>query len=132
MEMKNLTGASSLPMKALIPMHKGVDNLEWEDHSNVTVEDIREPANGFKIDDCGFQVFDHESKFMKFETASDVADYKSETEKLLKEKMRAVYVKCYDSRLRKNIPFQRTYLDLNDPLLTEGPARGAHNGKSEL
>src|ERR1700709_802320 len=101
------------PYWCFLPPHEGfdpdaqrVDNLEWEDHSNITVQDIRESANGFKIDECGFQVFDHESEFMKFEKASDVADYKSETEKLLKEKMRAVYVKCYDSRLRKNIPFQ--------------------------
>jgi len=36
-------------------------------------------------------------------------------------------VKCYELRLRKNVLFQRAQLDLNDPLLVEGPARGVHN-----
>jgi N-acetyl-beta-hexosaminidase len=117
------------PREGFDPDVQRVDNLEWEAHSNIAIKDIRESKNEFKIDDCGFEVFDHESKFEKFEKAEDVTDYKLETERLLKEEMKAVYVKCYDSRLRKNVPFQRTCLDLNDPLLMEGPARGAHNGK---
>jgi len=117
------------PHEGFDPDKKRVDNLEWEDHSNIIIEDIRESRDQFRIDDCGFEVLDHRSNFSRFEEASDVEEYKRETEGLLKESMHAVYVRCYDSRLRKNIPFQRDQLDLNDPLLTEGPARGAHNGK---
>lgn len=124
------------PYWCFLPPHDGfdpdaqrVDNLEWEDHSNITIDDIRESPSRFKIDGCGFEVLDHESAFSKFESASNVKEYMRETEDLLKESMKAVYVHCYDSRLRKNVPFQRDQLDLNDPLLTEGPARGAHNGE---
>jgi len=56
-----------------------------------------------------------------------VEAYKRETERLLTEALGATHVKCYDLRLRKNIIFQRTEFDLNNPLHTEGPARGAHN-----
>ena len=124
------------PYWCFLPPHEGfdpdkqrVDNLEWEDHEDILIRDMRETKDQFRIDDCGFEVLDHKSKFAKFENASDTAAYKLETEKLLKQKMNAIYVKCYDHRLRKNVLFQRKLLDLNDPLLSEGPARGVHNGK---
>ena len=124
------------PYWCFLPPHDGfdpdkqrVDNLEWEDHSNIRIQDIRESIDSFQIDDCGFQVLNHNTAFSKFDAPSDVVNYKSETEELLRQMMNAVFVRCYDSRLRKNVPFQRTQLDLNDPLLTEGPARGVHNGK---
>jgi len=117
------------PRDGFDPDKQRVDNLEWEDHSNITIQDIRETKGHFKIDECGFEVLDHRSDVSDFKSAADVARYKAETEKLLKHKMQAVYVNCYDSRLRENVTFQRTQLDLNDPLLKEGPARGAHNGE---
>jgi len=124
------------PYWCFLPPHEGfdpdkqrVDNLEWEDHSNITIDDIRESQSQFKIDDCGFEVLNHNSTFSKFEKPEDVKSYMRETEELLKQSMQAEHVHCYDSRLRKNVPFQRDRLDLNDPLLTEGPARGAHNGR---
>jgi hypothetical protein len=123
------------PYWCFLPPHQGfdpdaqrVDNLEFEDHPDIKIEDIRGLSDGIKIDDCGFEVLQHQSKFARFDQADDVEQYRVETEMLLGEKMDAVYVKCYDSRLRKNIPFVRNALDLNDLLLTEGPARGAHNG----
>jgi hypothetical protein len=76
----------------------------------------------------GFQVLNHTTKISRFEAPGDVARYKSETEDLLRKGLEAVYVKCYDMALRKNILFNRTEYDLNDPLHTEGPVRGAHNG----
>lgn len=115
------------PRDGFDPDAQRVDNLEFEDHSNIHIQDMREAAAPFKIDDCGFEVFDHESNISKFEQPGDVEDYKRETERLLTKSMDAVYVTCYDSRLRKNIAFQRAFLDLNDPLQAEGPARGAHN-----
>jgi hypothetical protein len=118
------------PSESFDPDAQRVDNLEFEDYPDIQIEDIRELNEPPKIDDSGFEVLSHQSKFSKFDRADDVFQYVSETEELLRERMDAVYVKCYDSRLRKNAMFQRTQLDLNDPLLTEGPARGAHNGRS--
>ena len=80
----------------------------------------------------GFQVLSHDTGVSNFTSADAVEAYKRETERLLTEALAATHVKCYDLRLRKNIIFQRTEFDLNNPLHTEGPARGAHNGESGL
>ena len=122
------------PYWCFLPPHEGfdpdkqrVDNLEFEDHFNITIHDIRE-SEPKRIDECGFQVLHHVSRFSRFDSPADVRGYKSETEGLLQKEMNAIFVKCYDHRLRKNITFERNQLDLNDPLLMEGPARGVHNG----
>jgi hypothetical protein len=117
------------PSEDFDPDAQRVDNLEFEVYPDIQIKDIRELNPAPKIGHCGFEVLSHQSKFSRFEEPDHVFQYVSETEELLRETMDAVYVKCYDSRLRKNVVFQRTQLDLNDPLLTEGPARGAHNGK---
>ena len=117
------------PRDGFDPDKQRVDNLEWEDHSDIMIRDIRENKSQFKVDECGFEVVDHRSQISSFRLAVDISRYKAETEQLLKDKMQAIYVNCYDSRLRENVTFQRTQLDLNDPLLKEGPARGVHNGK---
>ncbi|KAH8602774.1 hypothetical protein B0O99DRAFT_587850 [Bisporella sp. PMI_857] len=115
------------PRDGFDPDEQRLDNLEWEDHSDISIEDIRDRKNQFRLDNCGFEVFDHETQFTKFELAEEVVQYKHETEEFLKDKMGAVHVRCYDSRLRKNVLFQRNQLDLNDLLVKEGPARGVHN-----
>jgi len=115
------------PHEGFDPDTQRVDNLEFEDHSNIKIGDIRELDEPVKIDDCGFEVLEHHSKFTRFDEANQVEQYRLETEELLKERLGAIHVKCYDHRLRKNIPHQRTEFDLNDPLLREGPARGVHN-----
>ncbi|KAL8421267.1 hypothetical protein RB596_002165 [Gaeumannomyces avenae] len=48
------------------------------------------------------------------------------TEELLKERLGAVHVVCYNFRMRENIADDRLQIDLNDLLLREGPAKGAH------
>jgi hypothetical protein len=116
------------PKEGFNPDLQRVDNLEFEDHPNITIYNIRDLPSKPKIGDCGFEVLSHKSKFSKFERGGDVTQYRLETEQLLRKTLGAVLVKCYDSRLRKNVLFQRTQLDLNDLLLTEGPARGVHNG----
>jgi hypothetical protein len=124
------------PYWCFLPPHDGfdpdaqrVDNLEFEDYPGIKIEDIRELSGPVKIDDCGFEVLKHQSRFSSFDREDDVVQYRLETEELLRGKMDAVCVTCYDSRLRKNVPFVRTELDLNDLLLREGPARGVHNGE---
>ena len=84
------------------------------------------------LESYGFQVLSHDTEVSNFTSADAVEAYKRETERLLTEALGATHVKCYDLRLRKNIIFQRTEFDLNNPLHTEGPARGAHNGESRL
>lgn len=118
------------PKEGFDPDAKRVDNLEFEHYPNITIHNIRDLPVEPKIGQCGFEVLSHKSEFSSFKRGDDITQYRLETEELLKEALGAVLVKCYDSRLRKNVPFQRAQLDLNDPLLTEGPARGVHNGKS--
>lgn len=111
------------------PDRQRVDNLEFEDHSDIPIQNLRDLKTDVKIAECGFEVLSHKSAYSSFARAEDVVQYRIETEELLKEKLDAVFVQCYDSRLRKNVPFQRRQLDLNDLTLPEGPARGVHNGQ---
>lgn len=104
------------------------DNLEFEERSNIPIENIRELDRNFLIDDCGFEVISHQSNVVQFDEPAHVKKYKAETEQLLEDAHQAVYVKCYDFVHRKNIPFQRDTMDLNDPTRLEGPAKGVHNG----
>ncbi|KAH6662988.1 hypothetical protein B0J14DRAFT_707346 [Halenospora varia] len=90
-----------------------------------------------RIEECGFQVLEHESTvaFPEKIDETDLADveaYKVETEKLLKDNLEAKHVVCYDFRLRENKDFSRNMIDLGNPLLIEGPAYGAHNDESFL
>jgi hypothetical protein len=117
------------PREGFDPDKQRVDNLEFEERSDITIHDIRELENSPDIEDSGYQIFKHQSKFSRFDQADDVIQYKIETEDFLKEVLGGVYAKCYDTVLRKNIAFERNILDLADPLHTEGPARGVHNGK---
>jgi hypothetical protein len=107
-----------------------VDNLEFETHSNIHIKDIRAFFDGVTIDEYGFEILAHSSKSLNFTSEACVEDYKRETETLLQETFGACWVKTYDFILRKNVPFHRKTLDLKDPLHTEGPAHGAHNGTS--
>ena len=112
------------------PNRQRLDNLEFEQRQGISILDIREHKPDAHIDECGFQVLSHKSRFTHFEKASEFEEYKRETEWLLKRDMNAVYAKTYDLRLRKNISFHRETMDLNNPLEAEGPARGVHNGGS--
>ena len=104
-------------------------NLEHELHRNILVTDIRDCAEKPVIDVSGFEVLNHNSDILEFNAPVDVEDYKQETERLLMEELDAEFVHCYELKRRKNIQFERNQIDVNDPLLVEGPARGAHNGQ---
>jgi hypothetical protein len=126
------------PYWCFLPPHEGfdpdeqrVDNLEFEGH-NVAITDIRGLNDDVSLESYGFQVLSHNTEVLKFTSADAVEAYKRETERLLTEVLGATHVKCYDLRLRKNVIFQRTEFDLNNPLHTEGPAQGAHNGEGRL
>lgn len=119
------------PKKGFDPDKQRVDNLEFEGH-NVAISDIRDLAGDVSLENYGFQVLSHDTEISAFTSADAVEAYKRETEQLLIEALGAIHVKCYDLRLRKNIVYQRTEFDLNNPLHTEGPARGAHNGEGRF
>lgn len=105
-------------------------NLEYETHSGISITDIRGCEIKPSIDECGFAVLKHDSKVNEFNIPADIEAYKGETEELLKSQMGAEYVCCYEVRRRKNQvkPVHREQFNLNDPLVIEGPAKGAHTG----
>ena len=104
-----------------------LDNLEFERHGDILVKNMRDEAS-LDIDQCGFEYRTHNSEYERFGTSSDIDNYKKETQGLLKERFGAVKVTTYEARLRKNQKFDRREFDIYDPLLVEGPAKGAHNG----
>jgi hypothetical protein len=117
------------PRDGFDPDEERLDNLEFEIHDGLTITDMRNnEENTLTIDNCGFQVLSHMSKIMSFETKDDVDKYKVETMEMLTQELDAVFVKTYELRLRKNTPIDRPVMNIADPLLFEGPARGAHNG----
>jgi hypothetical protein len=105
-----------------------LDNLEYEHHSGILIKDVRQHPE-LSFDDCGFEFHEYPSRYKQFETAADTEGYRAETEQLLKKRFNAERVMVYDIRLRKNDAFNRSEFDVYDPLLVEGPARGAHNGR---
>jgi hypothetical protein len=116
------------PDQKIDPDQVRLDNLEFENHSNIHVEDIREHPE-LRMEDCGFEYVRHKSAISEFASPSDVDAYKRETEGLLRDRFAAVKVLTYELRLRKNQEFRRKQFDVNEKLLLEGPAKGAHNGK---
>src|SRR3984957_18430587 len=116
------------PERKIDPDQVRLDNLEFEKHSNIKVEDIREHPQ-LRLDDCGFEYFQHKTAISEFTSPADVDAYKRETEGLLRDRFAAVRVLTYELRLRKNQEFHRKQFDLNEKLLLEGPAKGAHIGK---
>jgi len=119
------------PSKEFDPDKQRLDNLEFESRL-MHITDIRGIDERLQIEMNGFEVLDHATEIDRFASPEDVREYKRETEELLKTRLSAVHVRCYDLALRKNIIFNRTEFDLNDPLHTEGPVRGAHNGLGTL
>jgi hypothetical protein len=115
------------PDQKIDPDQVRLDNLEFEKHSNIKVEDIRNHPE-LRIEDCGFEYIQHKSAISEFSSAADVDAYERETEGLLRDRFAAVKVLTYELRLRKNQEFRRKQFDLNEKLLLEGPAKGAHNG----
>jgi hypothetical protein len=123
------------PYYCLLAPHDGfdpdaqrLDNLEYEEHRNITIKDMRESLEDITIEECGFQVVPHHSEALALNTRAEIEAYRTETEDLLRKEFGAVYVKCYEVRKRENVAIQRSQMDYNDPLLVEGPAKGAHNG----
>jgi hypothetical protein len=81
-------------------------NLQWEEHQ-INLHDMRELSDGIGMDVCGFEVLQHPTKVSLAE-AFDVLDmntmdeYKNETSEYLKDRFSAVYVTCYDFRVRES------------------------------
>ncbi|ETI24450.1 hypothetical protein G647_03819 [Cladophialophora carrionii CBS 160.54] len=112
--------------EGLDPNVTKLDNLEYERHSGILVKDVRQHPE-LNFDDCGFEFQEYPSRYQQFATAADTDRYRAETEQILKKRFNAERVMVYDIRLRKNDSFHRSEFDVYDPLLIEGPAKGAHN-----
>ena len=114
------------------PNAKRLDNLEYEFHNDIRITDIRGLPSRPTLANYGFEVLEHESKHVALASREECRLYQRETEGMLADKLGAVFVKCYEVRKRENVPIIRDVMDYNDPLLIEGPARGAHSGKSYI
>ncbi|KAH9205980.1 hypothetical protein DL95DRAFT_489082 [Leptodontidium sp. 2 PMI_412] len=104
-----------------------LDNLEFEARENIPINDLRHTSKKADINEYGFQVVSHLSKFSSFDSSEKIKGHRVETEQLLKNTLGSLYVKCYDLVLRKNVVCKRDTIDLGDTLHIEGPARGVHN-----
>ena len=113
--------------QGLDPDKTRLDNLEFERHDNILVRDMRDEPS-LDVNQCGFEYYTHRSQYECFDNAGEIDGYKSETQKLLQQRFNAVKVLTYEARLRRNQRFDRKEFDVYDPLLVEGPAKGAHNG----
>lgn len=114
------------PKDGFDPDAQRLDNLEYETHSDLLIKDMRDIQP--TLASHGFQVLKHKSKALSLSTREEVGDYRHETEEMLRNQFDAVFVRTFEVRQRENIRHDRSQMDYNDPLVKEGPARGAHNG----
>jgi hypothetical protein len=115
------------PREGFDPDKERLDNLEFESHP-VELTNIRERGKEIKLERCGFEVMPHQTNFREFETIDAINGYKKETEAHLRHALKAEFVRCYDTCLRKNVVFERSQFDITDPLLKQGLAQGVHIG----
>lgn len=80
-------------------------NVRKQDHDNVPVENVRPWKDDLKIDDHGFQVLNHASKFTKLDTKEVCNAYKAENQKLLEEALGAEKVVTWG--LKQRMPHER-------------------------
>jgi len=69
-------------------------NLKWISY-RVPIHDMR--GGDFNLDTAGFQQVDHESANLVFDTIASKEAYMLETEAMLRDLLKAEFVKCYDS-----------------------------------
>src|SRR2546421_6824053 len=86
------------PDQKIDPDQVRLDNLEFEKHSNIHVENMREHP-GLRLEDCGFEYVQHKTTISEFTGAADVDAYKRETDALLKDRVGAARGRAYDLRL---------------------------------
>ncbi|OBT62909.1 hypothetical protein VE03_07902 [Pseudogymnoascus sp. 23342-1-I1] len=101
-------------------------NIRMETHENILFTDIRPQMKYYTIDTCGFEIVPHDMTSLELANPQQVATYKTETAQFLQRHFKAAYVQCYEARLRRNLPFVERAVDLNDAMLTERKAAGAH------
>jgi hypothetical protein len=76
-------------------------NLQFELHENILVRDVRGREDQCSLDTTGFEIIRHRCKAkLPIETAEDIEAYKHEIEELLKAKLNALHVYCYEARVR--------------------------------
>jgi hypothetical protein len=115
------------PEQNLDPDVDRLSNLEFEAHDGIVVENMRSTSP--KLDVFGFEYLQHTFAVDHFDQESHIEDYRAETQQMLRERFGAEKVVTYDIGLRKNQDYARKSFDVNDPLLVEGPAKGAHTGE---
>jgi len=84
------------------------NNMEFESH-DVVIRDMRGREADFQLDDCGFQVVQHEPSTLKLEDVESCENYQKETEEFLRRHFGAEEVACYGLRVLK-IAQSETYI----------------------
>ena len=74
-------------------------NLKFEDRVDIKITDVRGQEHLFELGTNGFEIGQHQSNALSFESSEDVIAYKMETEKFLKEKLGAQEAICYDVKV---------------------------------
>lgn len=94
------------PFLALITPHDGfnpdrerMDNLEWENHRDIIIRDIRGQNEPLTVNACGFQVSQHSTRISKFDDPDALRAYRDETERLLSSVFPESQVVCYDLKV---------------------------------
>ncbi|KAM5361676.1 hypothetical protein ACJZ2D_012953 [Fusarium nematophilum] len=102
-------------------------NVEWN-KTGVTVRSMRNKPD-ISLEKNGFCHVQHESKYLPGPGmgADAVANYRRETEDLMRSLFNAEFVHCYDYRIRRNSPMTLESYDPDDPMLVEQVAIGAHD-----
>lgn len=68
------------PRDGFDPNLQRLDNLEFEAHENIPINDLRDLTKKADINECGFQVVPHLSMFFAFDSIESIWGYKVEIE----------------------------------------------------
>ncbi|KAH8704215.1 hypothetical protein BGW36DRAFT_458326 [Talaromyces proteolyticus] len=108
---------------------EGLSNIQWH-NGDVTIKDLRDITDTFKLDVCGFQVVGQPFAVSQLDENA-IAQYQKDTEAFLKEFLKADYVVCHDCRRRKNATYPSATLDINNPMLIQTLPHGVHDNTFE-
>ncbi|KIV88452.1 hypothetical protein PV10_08135 [Exophiala mesophila] len=113
---------------ANLPPDTQTSNLEFEQHENILVKDIRDcEPSAFGLDKTGFEVVTDLFDVSDIQGWSGLRQYQTQTEKFLRAQFGVDRVVCWEVTLRHNVQREAMVVDLNDWTIPDGPAAGAHN-----
>ena len=76
-----------------------LNNLQWETHNDIVIDDIRGREDQFTLENCGFQLLKSPARNLSFAVVEDIENYKRETEVVLGNLLGASSVYCWEARV---------------------------------